>query len=70
MRLQGYAVDKGEHSQEVWCVATSVVDHLGHTVSALSISGPSSATKQRDLHQLSKEVRETARKISIIIGYA
>jgi len=69
-RTQGYVVDKGEHSEDVWCIATAVVDHLGHTVSVLSISGPVLLMKQRDLHQLGKEVRETARKISIIIGYA
>lgn len=69
-RAQGYALDKGEHSVDVWCVAAAVVDHLGHTVSALSISGPASVLKQRDLNQLGREVKETARKISVIIGYS
>lgn len=67
--IQGYALDKGEHSVDVWCVAAAVIDHMGHTVSALSISGPASILQQRDLNQLGREVKEVARKISIIIGY-
>lgn len=67
--IQGYALDKGEHSVDVWCVAAAIVDHLGHTVSALSISGPASLMKQRDINQLGKEIKEVARKISVIIGY-
>lgn len=70
IRTRGFAFDKGENSDEVWCVAAAVVDHLNHTVSLLSISGLASVMKQRDLNQLGNEVRETAKKISIIIGYA
>lgn len=69
-KAQGYVIDRGEHSEDVWCLAAGVVDHLGHTISVLSISGPASDLKKRNLNQLGLEVKETARKISVIIGYA
>lgn len=55
IRSRGYAFDLGEHSEEVWCVAAAVVDHLGHTACVLSISGPSSVLKQKNLDQLGVE---------------
>jgi DNA-binding IclR family transcriptional regulator len=68
-KARGYAVDRGEHSEEVWGIAAPVFNHLGQTMSTISVSGPASAIRQMDIEHLGSEVMETARKVSVIIGY-
>ncbi len=40
VRSRGYALDQGEHEQEVRCVAAPIFDQYGETVAAISVSGP------------------------------
>jgi IclR family KDG regulon transcriptional repressor len=40
VRSRGYAFDLGENEAEVRCVAVPIFDASGHTVAALSVSGP------------------------------
>lgn len=40
IRERGYALDQGEHEQEVRCVAAPIFDQYGETVAAISVSGP------------------------------
>jgi DNA-binding IclR family transcriptional regulator len=40
IRCQGYALDRGEHEDEVRCVAAPVFDLSAKVVAAVSISGP------------------------------
>jgi len=41
VRIQGYALDRAEASEDVYCVAAPVHDADGRVVAALSVSGPS-----------------------------
>lgn len=41
VRVQGYAVDRAEASEEIYCVAVPVHDARGQVIAALSVSGRS-----------------------------
>jgi DNA-binding IclR family transcriptional regulator len=71
VRRQGYAVDRGEHEVEVWCVAAPIFDMIGDAVAALSISGP--AGRMAPLEEncaLVQKAKKTARTISIKLGFS
>lgn len=70
VRCQGYALDKGEHEDEVRCVAAPIFDMEGKTVAAISISG--SALRMDPIEEnypLIDLAKETAFRISHEIGY-
>jgi DNA-binding IclR family transcriptional regulator len=70
IRRQGFALDRGEHESEVWCVATPIFNISGEAVAALSISGPSARIAPLDENsELVKKARLTARTISIKLGF-
>lgn len=69
VRRQGYALDRGEHENEVRCVAAPIFDLSGRAVAALSISGPAQRMDPIDENtELIKKAKETARSISIQLG--
>lgn len=71
IRLQGYAIDRGEHEHEVRCIAAPIFDIDGLPVAALSISGPSARMDPlQDNIEMIQKAKETAMKISRQLGYA
>lgn len=71
VRHQGYALDNGEHEDEVRCVAAPIFNREGKAVAAISISGPALRMDPiADNHKLIERIVETATKISSQLGYS
>ena len=70
VRCQGYALDKGEHEDEVRCVAAPIFDMEGKAVAAISISGPALRMDPiEENYPLIDRAKETALRISQEMGY-
>jgi len=70
VRNQGYAIDDEENEKGVRCVGAPIYNEAGNAVAAISISGPAfRVTKKLVQESLTKEVMETALKISQQLGY-
>jgi IclR family KDG regulon transcriptional repressor len=68
---RGYAFDKGEHENEVRCIAAPIFDLNGELVAALSISGPSARMDPlEDNDRLIQKTKQTALDISHQLGYS
>jgi DNA-binding IclR family transcriptional regulator len=69
-RKLGYALDEGEHEEEVYCVATPIFDLNNQAVAALSISGPRDRMipLQADLEFIAK-AKQAAQNISKKLGF-
>ena len=71
IRCQGYALDFGEHEDEVRCVAAPIFDRAGKAVAAISISGPALRLDPiADNRPLIERAVETAVRISSQLGYS
>lgn len=71
IRTQGYALDQGEHEDEVRCVATPIFNKDGKAVAAISISGPALRLDPIAENQpMIEKARETALRISKQLGYS
>jgi len=68
IRKRGYALDLGEHEEEIRCVAAPIFDHTGQPVAAVSIAIPAFRTDLDHLHVLGPKVQEAARSISRKMG--
>lgn len=69
IRENGYALDNGEHIEEVNCVAVPLYDLHGKVIAAISISAPTfrmNAKKKQDMITFSKK---KAMEISRRMGY-
>ena len=70
VKRQGYAIDDEENEKGIRCVAAPILNEVGKTVAAISISGPAfKITKKVIQEYLKKEVIETALKISQRLGF-
>ncbi len=70
VRCQGYALDIGEHEDEVRCVAAPVFDMNGKAVAAISISGPALRMDPIETNlELIERARRAALEISRQLGY-
>ena len=70
VRNQGYAIDDEENEKGVRCVGAPIYNEAGNAVAAISVSGPAfRVTKKLVQESLTKEVMETASKISQRLGY-
>ncbi len=70
VKIQGYAIDDEENEKGVRCVAAPIFNEVGKAIAAISISAPSfRVTKKMMQEVLSKEVMDTALKISHRIGF-
>ncbi len=70
VRVQGYALDRGEHEPEVRCIAAPIYNYTGKVVAAISISGPASRMGSVDSQtELIRETQKTAHSISMRLGY-
>lgn len=67
---RGYAIDDGEVSEDVMCIAAPVYNNAGTVPYSLGISCPKSRVNgDRRVEQLVKEVTLMARKLSEQLGY-
>ena len=70
VRARGYALDLGEHEQEVRCVAAPIFDRYGETVAAISVSGPRDRIDPIEHNQeLIERTLTAANNISKNLGY-
>ena len=68
-KRQGYAVDMEENEIGGACVATPIMDYLGNTIAAISISIPVARLEPSEISLLGKKLVETAEAISKDLGY-
>lgn len=68
IKLRGYAVDREEREEGVFCVAVPVMDFSGEVCAALSISGPVGRIAER-VENLVDEASKAAKKLSIKLGF-
>jgi IclR family transcriptional regulator, KDG regulon repressor len=67
---RGYAVDDGEVSEDILCIAAPVFNNTGAVLYSLGMSCPKSRVKgDKKIELLAKEVTQTARKLSEQLGY-
>src|SRR5690606_1307114 len=67
---KGFAVDLGEETPDIRCVASPILDYRGRPVAAVWITGPASRFGNRQIQDFAVKVSETARRISGRIGFA
>ena len=71
VRKQGYALDNGEHEEDVECVAAPIRDFEGNVIAAISVSKPKGRKKiQMEGSELINLVMVSAEKISSCLGYS
>jgi DNA-binding IclR family transcriptional regulator len=64
IRSQGYALDKGEHFDGIYCVAAPILDQHGHAIGAVTIAGPSSRFPAAAMTERGQFIRTQAHRIS------
>ncbi|RLC71399.1 MAG: IclR family transcriptional regulator, partial [Chloroflexi bacterium] len=69
IRERGFALDLGEHEEEIRCVAAPILDHTGYPIAALSVAIPAFRTSQAQLEELGPDVAKAAKQISVKSGY-
>ncbi|MGO4391977.1 IclR family transcriptional regulator [Variovorax sp. M-6] len=68
IRIQGFAVNKGEWNENVYGIASPVTDVSGNVVAALGLSGPKERFKPAQLKVFSPLIVEAAAQISKRLG--
>ena len=69
VRIQGFAINRGEWRATVCGLAAIVHDGVGRPVAAIGISGPSERLPPATLRAYSDVVMDAARKLSRALGY-
>jgi DNA-binding IclR family transcriptional regulator len=69
IRKQGYALDQKEYEQDVECIGAPIRNHLGHTIAAISISGPQRKINTPQEKQFIGHVVKAAASVSSKMGY-
>jgi DNA-binding IclR family transcriptional regulator len=69
IRGRGYAIDRGEHEQNLYCIGAPIYDQRGQTIGACSVSSADPQTLDSRLSALSARVRHVAQEISRRMGY-
>jgi DNA-binding IclR family transcriptional regulator len=68
-RVRGWTLDNEEFLLGVRCLAAAILDHTGHPVAALGISGPATRLSLARCRKLGPQVLSIARNASRILGY-
>ncbi|HAK46043.1 MAG TPA: hypothetical protein DCO79_09030 [Spirochaeta sp.] len=68
IKFRGFAEDREEHEDGVYCVAAPVIDTEGQTIAAFSVSLPSVRKSDKLKAELIENVKTASRKISAAIG--
>jgi DNA-binding IclR family transcriptional regulator len=70
VKKRGYALDQGEHEDEVRCVAAPIFDISGNVVAAISVSGPAGRLEPlEEKKDLIRTTIEVSQEISRRLGY-
>ncbi len=65
----GFAVDRAEEIDGVHCLSAPILDHRGHPVAALWVTGPSFRLTEKHFPEIALLVMEHAKQISNNIGF-
>lgn len=68
VRQLGYAVDNEEIEIGVRCVASSIIDHMGEVVAAVSVSAPTGRLPLENIPHIARLVTNTCDAVSRDIG--
>lgn len=68
-RERGWAVDNEENEPGVLCVGASIIDFSGTPIGAISVSGPVIHMSEEKRKLCTREVVESARAISGLLGF-
>lgn len=66
-RERGYTVDRGEHEENVYCLAVPIYDYRKKIIAAISVAVQKN--KLENAETLVKELKKTAKNISKSLGY-
>lgn len=69
IKEQGYAEDDEENELGVRCIGAPIFNRFGKVEGAISISGPTTRVKKKDVKRIAKEVRKYADLISKELGH-
>jgi IclR family KDG regulon transcriptional repressor len=69
VRARGYALDDGEVSEDIMCIAAPVRIHSGDVAYSLGISGPNGRILEKEVETLARQLIETADTLSEQLGY-
>ncbi|MBE9508830.1 MAG: IclR family transcriptional regulator [Chloroflexi bacterium] len=69
IRQRGYAVAREELEEGLSAVAAPVMNHEGHVIAVISVSGPSFRLTEERLVELAEMTRETAKAVSHQLGW-
>lgn len=67
-KARGYAISIEEQHHGVNAVAAAILDHQGHPLGAVSVTGPAFRLNEQQLHVLGRDLIKSARRISGNIG--
>jgi IclR family transcriptional regulator, KDG regulon repressor len=70
VRRQGYASEYCESNVDVACVSAPIWNQHGENIAAISISTPAARWDQRRQEELRTEVVESARRLSLSLGFS
>jgi DNA-binding IclR family transcriptional regulator len=68
VRERGYAVDRGEELEGVYCIAAPVLNSQGYPVASIWITGPSERLRGDALHRAALQVMACASRVTKSIG--
>lgn len=69
VRERGYSLDNEENSVGVRCVAAPIFNAAGEVEAAVNITGTAQQVDREALPRIIEHVKETARRISVQLGY-
>ena len=69
IRQKGFASDNEEYLPGMACVSSPVFDHTGQPTAAISVSSVPAVLFGNDLNRITKEMKTTAKEISLSMGY-
>nr|HID13806.1 IclR family transcriptional regulator [Anaerolineae bacterium] len=69
IRRQGYAIAREELEEGLSAVAAPIMNHEGHVVAVISVSGPSFRLAEERLVELAEMTREAAKAVSHQLGW-
>lgn len=71
IRAQGFALDRGERDEGVFCVAAPVKNHEGKVIAAISLSAPAVRIDEETIHaRFVPAVKSVAEAVSARMGFS
>lgn len=69
IKSHGYAIDDGEMSDEIRCIAAPIFNHLGEVIYSIGISGPNGRMTEKKVEIIISNLLIVTNAISINLGY-